>query len=148
MPATAAEVWGAVRGFDQAHASEWPGPVACELTKGKPSQVGSIRTITPSDGSKGFRETLLRISDEDRVYEYDISQEDVPCLGGYRGKVQVIPITSDNTCLVCFTKSGMYNPSAGGDFVDFFAAIASQEMGDNLLSWFTFPWGSKKEKSS
>ena len=96
IEAPIANVWAAVRGFDQV--VNWnPGVTAAQMETGTPTSVGSIRHLDIVDGTV-FRETLLAHSDLDHFYSYDIVEGPLPCWN-YISTHRFIPITDGDMTL-------------------------------------------------
>jgi len=102
ISAPADEVWATMRNF---HDLSWATDVITSVeADGEPTQPGAKRVLNGA-----FSETLLTVDDESRTLQYSIddgpdavSRENVQ---GYIGKVQVFPVTADNTAFVLWSSS-------------------------------------------
>jgi len=107
--APADKVWSALREF---HDLSWSANVVQSVdSEGDPSQPGAKRVLNGV-----FHETLVEIDDEQRIQRYSIddgpdavSKDNVE---GYVGRIQVFPVTANDTSFVVWASS--WKTSGGG----------------------------------
>ena len=111
VPATADEVWAALRDF---HNLAWGEPVVSSV-----EAIGDHGPTTPGARrvlNGAFHETLLSVDDENRTLTYSI--DDGPeavskdSVQGYVGKVRAVPVTDSDETFVEWSSS--WTDSKGG----------------------------------
>jgi hypothetical protein len=98
VDAPAEKVWAVIRCFDAV--AEWLPFVKSSLIEdgGDPTRVGRVRVLTQTDG-KMFRERLVALSDEERLYSYTFVGSPVP-VRDHLTTLRLRPITDGDRCYV------------------------------------------------
>ncbi|KAI9024571.1 polyketide cyclase/dehydrase [Hyaloraphidium curvatum] len=96
IPASAGDVWAAVRDFGDL--SWLPGSGKTEILDGKAAdQLGAVRSVAMPNGA--VRERLVTMSDFDRSYTY-LLLDNPPGLALYRSTLSVKEVTDGNHAFV------------------------------------------------
>lgn len=109
--APAAEVWDAVKGFDNLH-SWHPAFSNTEILEGDPTLRGAIRQLTVGDNVGFVKETLTDYSDDDMSLSYVINSTDIAPVKDYASTIKVLSV-SDELSLVIWSGNFLSNPKEG-----------------------------------
>ncbi|GAB3297347.1 SRPBCC family protein [Parasphingorhabdus pacifica] len=98
IPASAKEVWAAIRDFDGL--PQWhPGISSSTLAENAHgTEVGAVRILVLADGAE-VREQLVALDDAERTLTYDILSGPFP-VRSYRATLRAFPISGSDQCLV------------------------------------------------
>lgn len=98
VPASADEVWAAIRDYD-GMPSWHPGITGSKIVEGTNMVVGAIRELTLAGGG-AVKERLVTLDDVDRSYTYEFTDPGPFAVRSYRATIRVTPVTDTGQAFV------------------------------------------------